>query len=215
MTHKRIRRLTRRIVIFALVGIVLSIATACGIAFLPEAQRSSPAAETKVSKSTQWLWKPANSATCAYIAAEQKWCSTLRVAISAEMVGVPIRTAFGRESPLLSQEEHALGWPFACLASRRESAIVDAGSSSTTISNCRGFMVGRDFIIIPLRPKWPQLIGNTAVWGTLAYAVFWVSVSSLQYVKRRLRAKDACVRCGYDAHGLPTCPECGTPTHVP
>lgn len=71
--------------------------------------------------------------------------------------------------------------------------------------------------VIPLRPLWPGLLGNVAVWSSAWVALVWGPGSLIRWRRRRA---GRCEHCGYNLAGLAqpaVCPECGTPraTHTP
>jgi len=65
---------------------------------------------------------------------------------------------------------------------------------------------------IPLRPVWPEFIGNTLFYGALAFAALRALRASRRWWRQRA---GHCGRCGYDLHGIvgEVCPECGTQIH--
>lgn len=64
-------------------------------------------------------------------------------------------------------------------------------------------------IIIPLRPRFPGSILNTAFWAALTFA----AINLPRWLRRH--HPGACPTCGYQVNDLPKCPECGTPTPAP
>lgn len=66
----------------------------------------------------------------------------------------------------------------------------------------------------------PLLLGVRPV-GFALNTLFWAGVIAApalapRWLRRaRRRRRGLCVACGYDAHGLPNCPECGTPAADP
>lgn len=60
---------------------------------------------------------------------------------------------------------------------------------------------------IPLGVIWPGFLFNTAIFGGGA----WLVMGTTRGVRRLLRRRHGMfAQCGYDAAGLPACPECGT-----
>lgn len=65
-------------------------------------------------------------------------------------------------------------------------------------------------IVLPLIPIWPNVIFNTAFWSLVAFALMHTATSTHRGISRAVRrSKGRCPSCGYDIHGLSTCPECG------
>lgn len=66
---------------------------------------------------------------------------------------------------------------------------------------------------LPIRPIWPMIIAQSALYGAACWAAWTGIVGSLTYVRGKLRAATGrCASCGYDLRGLQTgslCPECG------
>lgn len=67
----------------------------------------------------------------------------------------------------------------------------------------------RPALVLPLVPRWPEFLINTAAWG----AALWLVTSGASLFRRaRRRRRGLCPACGYDRRGLPdtaACPECG------
>lgn len=67
--------------------------------------------------------------------------------------------------------------------------------------------------VLPLRPAWQGLIGNTLVFA-LAWQALLLAVPAARSALRRRRG--LCPACAYDLRGTPAgspCPECGAPRH--
>lgn len=63
--------------------------------------------------------------------------------------------------------------------------------------------------VLPFRPIWPGLIGNTFM-----FAAVWFGVMALmnRHVARRRIRRGLCARCAYELRGIEgPCPECGGP----
>jgi hypothetical protein len=137
---------------------------------------------------------------------------------------------------LVSSEE-ARGWPFLCLrwiatgsrqgfeiqggidlnGDARAAAVrqgeteypvrgewvmhIEAGSSTRPIG-------GPSTKVLPYRPIWSGLLGNTAVYG-LFWALIWSAFHEIRGIVRTARGR--CSKCGYDLRGTTSsgCPECG------
>jgi len=67
---------------------------------------------------------------------------------------------------------------------------------------------------VPLRIS-PGLVGDTCFWGLFWLACSWIGSKAVHFVRSiGHRAPSDCSRCGYPIHGLPICPECGTPSSM-
>lgn len=108
----------------------------------------------------------------------------------------------------------ARGWPWPALwCSFRD---VAGGVRASGAVELPGRIVhkGREFAApypaaLPLRPVWPGLAADAAVYGAAWWAVLWLVRAARGRVRR---ARGACARCGYDLGGLggaAVCPECG------
>lgn len=65
---------------------------------------------------------------------------------------------------------------------------------------------------IPTTPIWRGVVIDVSVFASLSWLVLFAP-STLRAAHRRHRHR--CARCGYEAHALDPCPECGTPTSTP
>jgi hypothetical protein len=107
----------------------------------------------------------------------------------------------------------ATGWPFRALAS--EAWYFDDRARGTRREELRHNLElparGSGRVFLPLRPIWPGLFANAAV-----YAVGWsVLLLAPIAVRRGLRRRaNRCTACGYDRGATASsslCPECGHP----
>lgn len=106
----------------------------------------------------------------------------------------------------------AAGWPWLCLEGER--LTLASQETAWRIANVRS-LPGADATrraYIPLSPRWPAFIANTAVYAAVAFAL----VLALVIWKRSFRRwRGHCSRCGYQLRGLSPaqgricCPECG------
>ncbi len=108
----------------------------------------------------------------------------------------------------------ATGWPLRAVASESWLYTDTAGSGGArSYEILRHNLVlysgqgGR--IILPLRPIWPGLLADTALYALSAF----LSVASFTAVRARFRCRAGrCPRCNYDLRATPPgapCPECG------
>lgn len=106
----------------------------------------------------------------------------------------------------------ASGWPLLCL---RATQLLTAGSNGAVSTGTSwGIPISGQSssaapgTVIPLRPLWGGLLGDT-----LVYAVAWFAVLSAIVSTRRilLVRRGKCLDCGYSLVGLNghRCPECG------
>ncbi len=67
----------------------------------------------------------------------------------------------------------------------------------------------RPGLVLPLLPRWPEFIINTAFWA----GVLWLVFGGAAWLRGLWRIRQGrCAACGYDLRGLAprsTCPECG------
>ncbi len=110
--------------------------------------------------------------------------------------------------------EEARGWPM--LALRADISLTHAAQAASARSVKWGIVVARGDaqrtagVVLPLRPIWSGLLMNSAMFGVIAFAVFFLP--GIIRRERRSRA-GRCVRCGYDLRAskrLSACPECGS-----
>lgn len=114
----------------------------------------------------------------------------------------------------------ASGWPMRCFASEcwqyrgpppGASPAAVAGGTWTEVLKHNKLLAttpnGRVFL--PLRPIWPGLIVNIALYS----AAFWLLLAMAASARRRRRCRRGlCAACGYDRAGTvreAPCPECG------
>jgi hypothetical protein len=114
---------------------------------------------------------------------------------------------------LVQCSDDASGWPapaMVCSVTQRTNGCTIEGgvamAKSDSLDDLSFF--GDEFRVLPLHPLWPGLLLNTAFYGVICWAVWFVPGA----VRRGLRKRrGTCVRCGYDLRGgaLAACPECG------
>ncbi|MBX3405156.1 MAG: hypothetical protein KF869_00205 [Phycisphaeraceae bacterium] len=117
--------------------------------------------------------------------------------------------------PGMRGTDYGLGWPFTCLwyqvlgndqgmtvvgAQLRGGLLISGQPATVGDAHCR---------IIPLRPAWPGLLGNTFIFAA-AWLLVLLAVPML--VRARRRRRGLCPACAYDLRATPAgspCPECG------
>ncbi len=61
----------------------------------------------------------------------------------------------------------------------------------------------------PIRPAWSGLLRNTLLYGAIAW-LLTLAAFDVRFARRIITKR--CLRCGYDVGDLSACPECGTNT---
>lgn len=117
-----------------------------------------------------------------------------------------------RDPALVNIDTAATGWPWRAMAS--ESWLFTGGPGGTPYrEELRHNLVlatrpdGRR-TIMPLRPIWPGLLGDVAVFA----GAWWLLLFGVGAARRALRrGRGRCPACGYDLRGQTAtgCPECG------
>ena len=99
----------------------------------------------------------------------------------------------------------AAGWPLQCfegqsgLASPRTVWIAPRSMRRSA---------GVYSSIVPLRPRWLPLFGNTFLYGALV----WVAISGVPWaIRRRRKRRGLCPHCAYPLGTSDLCVECGRP----
>lgn len=200
--------LLRKFLGFGLAGLALSILTSWGIALMPTSWTTPPSQPYKTDYLADWLWMPAIDATADIMNIRRNWCGVQKSVYAK----ISLPTNQRRASLPLAQVEESIGWPFPTLARRTESIQrPDSQLRDTKYEYELHIRTPWTSAPVPLLPKWNGLLLNSAFWGLAAFAI----ISSCRFIKRRLHRRGYCTNCRYDARGLPTCPECGTPTQLP
>ncbi|MFY7896709.1 MAG: hypothetical protein ACOVP8_10785 [Phycisphaerales bacterium] len=120
----------------------------------------------------------------------------LQVSASRVRIGVPMRS--------LEHEQRSVTWTIPVPAEYPPASRVD---NSGTVPLLGG--------MLPVRPVWPGLVVNTALYAASAYGAFVacrVGWRRFGPQRRRRIARGCCPACGYDRHGIAAsamCPECG------
>ncbi|MBX3359112.1 MAG: hypothetical protein KF745_11885 [Phycisphaeraceae bacterium] len=115
-------------------------------------------------------------------------------------------------------EDAAFGFPFPCLWYRVLSQARGNASIGAAIEHgyhVRGTPNARatgSYTILPLRPIWPALIADSAIFASLWGILLFIPGPLRRFLRRR---RGKCPHCAYDLRATPTgapCPECGAPT---
>lgn len=122
----------------------------------------------------------------------------------------------------------ASGWPLRCLVASMES-VYDEKTARRRWTHWGYITLGKtarragwngDLAFddkLPVRPLWGGLAVNALVFAVVGWLVTTGLSAVPRMVRRALRGKKQCRRCGYDLRGVPgvdgvvTCPECGRP----
>jgi hypothetical protein len=132
-----------------------------------------------------------------------------------------------KSSPLRLVYVVRAGWPWRCVSCRFQRGLSGkkecedrwyggfdappwAGARDLTSESTLGVTAWANWFPsdqrpLPYRPEWTGLVGGSVFFAALL-SMIWVP-QVIRHEFRRRRA--ACVECGYDLAGLPTCPECG------
>jgi hypothetical protein len=122
------------------------------------------------------------------------------------------------------------GWPFPCLSyekacsqleiSLARAMVIDSrdpGAWSADPSNnlkSHYYAIEWKTHVLPLRPAWPELLADAAIYSLPWGALSFLALSVWSYLRR---ARGLCTACGYSLVGLPAdtlCPECGLPAPI-
>jgi predicted RNA-binding Zn-ribbon protein involved in translation (DUF1610 family) len=106
---------------------------------------------------------------------------------------------------------YAVGWPFRALwcEDDRAGGAGGAWAGALSLQSPDRMPTLTRLKALPLRPLWPGLLANTAVFS-LGWGLLLIGLAALQH--RRRWKQHQCTACGYDLRGLQgRCPECGTP----
>jgi len=108
-----------------------------------------------------------------------------------------------------------VGWPFRAFAGEAWYRTLQQREAPDVVADARGAwsmgLMKGDFVFIPIRPRWPGILGNILFWGSVA----WTAVALPLAIRRRRRERyGRCSQCGYtlDKHAVKRperCPECG------
>ena len=201
-----------KLVVFLLLGAVVNVAVAWGLAgFYPatfDRTKSSLSDEARRWASDKGVPYPVISS---YKGLGIRWVVVYK-SVAATMV------SGGIEGPMIDYAgmEVDAGWPF--VAMHEQSWIDDAASSShrriyRTAIGLQSEATGLAPVIAPLRPipLNPALPGFA--FNTLLYAaIVWLITLAPFTARRMIRHKrGCCIKCGYDLRGAEheVCPECG------
>ena len=131
---------------------------------------------------------------------------------------VPSWVAFppAAESHIYQIDTAATGWPLRAFASESwiyTDPALNSGTRSHEVlrHNFVLYSGSSGRIILPLRPIWPGLLADIAIYALAAFLLA-LAFTSIRGGSRRRRGH--CPRCNYDLRATPSgspCPECGAP----
>jgi len=81
-------------------------------------------------------------------------------------------------------------------------------------SSLTAYRTPRPALILPLVPRWPEFLINTAFWAGILWLIFG-GAAMLRGMWRTRHGR--CAKCNYDLRGLAAgapCPECGSPSNI-
>jgi hypothetical protein len=200
--RRRVLSVTLRVVVFAVVGAVLTVLVAWGIA----------------------LWGPSTGSHVRHAAPNwypglpTEWPRSVPLVsdrfdnIGHSMIGcATLDYVDGRG---YSQTVHLQGFPLhAMKAESRRVFIGKTQSERTFVGTWRfpGRWTTRPYLeaSLGLFPLWRGFLIDTVFWGTTAFIVWSVPGLARRGVRRRRGRRGRCVGCGYELKGLAVCPECG------
>ncbi len=147
-------------------------------------------------------------------------------ALFGEPISIPSWVAYppAPDLALYNIDTAATGWPFRAMTSESWLFRNPPGSSSDWTEELRGNLellkLPSSRIILPLRPIWPGLLADIAVFSCGAWMLL-VACGRIRRAARHRRGR--CPGCGYDLSDAPPgapCPECGErssprPLHSP
>ncbi len=134
-------------------------------------------------------------------------------ALLGASIRIPSWVAFppAPDTTLYNIDTAATGWPWRAMTSQSWVFRNPPDSTSVWREELRGNLEllklpsGR--IILPLRPIWRGLLGDSAVFAAASW-ILLIGLGSFRGLMRRRRGR--CPRCGYDIRNTPPpCPECG------
>lgn len=109
--------------------------------------------------------------------------------------------------------ERAFGWPWLALATATTTDSATPGGkiiihhgALLDLTAVPALNLTRGWMIIPTRPIWPGIVGDTLLYASLASIIAY----GPGWLRRRRRAlRGLCTECAYGPFESGTCPECG------
>lgn len=102
---------------------------------------------------------------------------------------------------------HRSGWPLACLWGYTKGARAGESSFSQYLVTPPQWI--SDKATLPTKPLWIQFTVNTAVFGSMLFAVWLMSLGTLQWWRWRRIHRGLCPKCAYPVGERDFCTECG------
>lgn len=230
------RRIGLRVLVFLLIGAVVNVAVAWGVAFRTGSQltrddglifSSENAARLGWPVAVPEQWAPPNmyatQRSPGYMRDMAFWIGPTRVERGVSEAGIPWVNTI---SPRARADRVLSGWPLVALESQEYSeagheppwhTVINLSSVTIRYSNWRAGLqadVGSAApgwsipTVLPVAPLWIRFMVDTVFWG----AVGWVLLSGPGTVRRVRRIRRGlCSACGYPIGISPVCTECGKP----
>lgn len=189
-------RPVREAAVCLLLGVVLTVGVAWGIATWP----LGPSVELRSAHKADVEWT---------IPEAGKWPSSCWESVDTRGPGVRV---ISRSWQMRTEYRRSTGLPMYSLDLYLWSRPIQGASMG--ISPSKGLIGGvknplkreRIWRRLPLRPIWSGFAINTLFYACLSWLVLFAPFA----VRRHLRGRrGACGRCGYDLANLDACPECG------
>ena len=204
MKRGLVRRIAIKLVVFLLLGAVVNVAVAWGIAWrgdpkgywriTPQEAQGEIINNLGITRDEEYHWGGFNDG-----------------------VGISVRSAHAqsRMSEMLGYQQCSTGWPLRTVRGaelfvngdeRYEWAIrIPVEHHPKEYIGYWGHGMGR---VLPLRPIWPGFLINTLFYALVLWLLWSTPFAARRLIRKR---RGRCVKCGYDLTGTEheVCPECG------
>jgi hypothetical protein len=201
----------RRLVIFFLLGLALSVLAA---GYQPALSHLLPDRTSTgvLSETADWyvFVDSEVGATTVTLYPASFFNSATPDASAPHVASVPYWVPFRQAPPYMLASVTARGWPFRAFHYTSDVNYFTPDARSFICNVSGGIIVDTPHrrTIIPFRPIWPGLIANTLILGMSVWAIAF-TVSAARRITRR--NEHLCSCCGYCLRTLARCPECGAP----
>lgn len=234
------RRVLIRIVLLLIIGVVINIAIAWGLAVRPE-NKPGPIPQINIVRKNigtfYWTTQDGFYRSLQFFEGETRVAEENgyfwgygKTALTTEEFNelLPIWSQLAHGFPTTDvenatrYEETASGWPLLSMCYQRwqigqrdwsQMGVLEIPKS--WIHDTSKFDSLQRRRELPLIPIWPGFYINTLLYACVAWLVFFAPFTALRFTKRARRRRNGwCLQCGYDLRGATnvTCPECG---HAP